>query len=183
MRKLFYKFVLSVFGWKIVGNNNFPKKCIVIAAPHTSNWDFIIGRCYSYAIGIYPKYLAKSQLFLPVVGQFFRWNGAIPVNRSLKNNMVDQITDMYNSSDELIVCLSPEGTRSRVDKWKTGFYYIACGAKIPIILLMIDYQQKEIGKLFQFYPSGNFEKDMSKIQELYQQVSGKIPKNYNPKIY
>ena len=97
--------------------------------------------------------------------------------------MVDQITDMYNSSDELIVCLSPEGTRSRVDKWKTGFYYIACGAKIPIILLMIDYQQKEIGKLFQFYPSGNFEKDMSKIQELYQQVSGKIPKNYNPKIY
>ena len=79
--------------------------------------------------------------------------------------------DKFKKSDEFKLGIAPEGTRSKVTKWKTGFYYIACGAKIPIILLMIDYQQKEIGKLFQFYPSGNFEKDMSKIQELYQQCS------------
>ena len=183
MSKSFYKFILSIFGWKIVGENNFPRKCLVVAAPHTSNWDFIIGRCYSYAVGIYPRYLAKSQLFLPLVGTFFRWNGAIPVDRSLKNNMVDQITGMYNCSDDLIICLSPEGTRKRVDKWKTGFYHIAYGAKIPIVLLMIDYKKKQIGSLCQFFLSGNFEEDMVKIQEIYKGVSGKIPLNYNTKIY
>ena len=97
--------------------------------------------------------------------------------------MVDQITGMYNCSDDLIICLSPEGTRKRVDKWKTGFYHIACGANIPIVLLMIDYKKKQIGSLCQFFPSGNFEEDMLKIQEIYKRVSGKIPLNYNTKIY
>ena len=183
MKKLFSKFIFWIFGWKVVDTQKYPKKCLVIAAPHTSNWDFLIGRCYAYVIGIAPKYLIKSELFLPILGNFFKWNGGIPVYRDSNNNIVDQISEIYNSSEEFILGISPEGTRKRVDKWKTGFYHIAVNSSVPILLLKLDYNSKEIGVFYEFYPTGDFNKDMKFIESQFKDSVGKIPENYNPKIF
>jgi len=183
MKKLLSKFFFWISGWKIVGETELPDKCIVIAAPHTSNWDFIFGRCAAYIIGINPKYLIKSEFFVPILGSFFRLNGGIPVYRNSKNNIVEQITHLYNLNDKLIISIAPEGTRSKVERWKTGFYYIALKANIPIVLSKIDYQKKELGFMAKFNPNGDIEKDFDFIQEKYKDVKGKIVENYNPKIY
>ena len=172
-----------MMGWEVIGPLRYPKKCIVIAAPHTSNWDFLIGRCYGYICGITPKYLIKSSFFMPVLGAIFKWNGGIPVYRNAKHNVVEQLEERFNSTDDLILGITPEGTRSRVEKWKTGFYHIAVKANVPILLLKMDYEKKEIGIMCDFMPCGDFEKDMLFIQEQYKGVKGKIPEYYNPKIF
>ena len=156
---------------------------MVVTAPHTSNWDFFIGRCYAYIIAISPLYLTKSELFLPVLGTLIKWNGGIPVYRKAKYNVVDQVVEMFKNRSQLNLGIAPEGTRTRVDKWKTGFYHIAVKSNVPILLLKMDYEKKEIGIMCEFNASGNFEKDMLFIQEKYKNVKGKTPGNYNPKIY
>ena len=183
MKKLISKIIFQIIGWKVVGKLNYPDKCLVIAAPHTSNWDFFIGRCYAYIIGIVPKYLIKSELFLPILRSLIKWNGGIPVYRHSKNNVVDQITEIYNSTYKFILGISPEGTRSRVERWRTGFYHIAVKSEVPILLLKMDYEKKEIGILNEFHTSGDIDKDLLFIQNQYKNIKGKIPKNYNPKIF
>jgi 1-acyl-sn-glycerol-3-phosphate acyltransferase len=183
MKKLISKIIFQIIGWKVVGKLNYPDKCLVIAAPHTSNWDFFIGRCYAYIIGIVPKYLIKSELFLPILRSLIKWNGGIPVYRHSKNNVVDQITEIYNSTDKFILGISPEGTRRRVERWRTGFYHIAVKSEVPILLLKMDYEKKEIGIINEFHPSGDIDKDLLFIQNQYKNIKGKIPKNYNPKIF
>lgn len=169
-------------GWKIIGSMKYPKRCVIIAAPHTSNWDFLIGRCYAYILRISPKYLMKSELFLPIIGILFRFNGAIPVCREDKHNVVEIISDLFKN-ENFILGIAPEGTRKRVDKWKTGFYHIANNAQVPIVLVKIDYNLKEIGIVNNIFPSGNLEKDMLEIQKNFEHVVGKVPNNYNPKIF
>ena len=183
MKKLLSKFFFWINGWKIVGERGLPDKCLVIAAPHTSNWDFAVGRCFAYIIDFYPKYLIKGELFFPILGTLFRWNGGIPVYRNSKNNVVDQISGLYNSKDKLIIGISPEGTRKKVDRWKTGFYHIAVKANVPIILTKLDYKNKEVGFIAKLKPSGDIEKDLDFIQDQYKDIKGKTPENYNPKIY
>ena len=114
-----YILVIWMESSKII--RNIPKKCLVIAAPHTSNWDFLIGRCYAYIIGIVPKYLMKSELFLPIIGNLFKWNGGIPVYRDSNNNIVDQISEIYNFSEDFILGISPEGTRKELKNGKQDF--------------------------------------------------------------
>ena len=183
MKRLLSKLIFKINGWKIIGVSTYPKKCVVVTAPHTSNWDFFIGRCYAYIIAIHPKYLIKSELFLPILGTLIKWNGGIPVYRNSKNNVVDQAVEMFKSSSQLNLGIAPEGTRTRVDKWKTGFYHIAVKANVPILLLKMDYEKKEIGIMCEFNPNGNFEEDMFFIQEKYKNIKGKTPEYYNPKIY
>tara|TARA_B100000767_G_scaffold253356_1_gene257853 strand:+ start:441 stop:992 length:552 start_codon:yes stop_codon:yes gene_type:complete len=183
MKRLLSKLIFKLNGWKIIGASTYPKKCMVVTAPHTSNWDFFIGRCYAYIIDIKPKYLTKSELFLPVLGELIKWNGGIPVYRKAKHNVVDQVVDMINSSNSIIIGIAPEGTRTKVKKWKTGFYHIALKANLPILLVKIDYENKLVGIICDFIPCGDFEKDMLFIQEKYKNVKGKIPEYYNPKIY
>jgi len=183
MKRLLSKLILKLNGWKIIGVKAYPLKCLVLSAPHTSNWDFMMGRCYAYIIGVQPKYLIKSELFLPGLATFIKWNGGIPVYRNSKNNVVDQAVEMFKNSSQLNLGIAPEGTRTRVDKWKTGFYHIAVKANIPILLLKMDYEKKEIGIMCEFKPNGNFEEDMLFIQEKYKNVKGKTPENFNPKIY
>jgi len=182
MKILLSKIIFRLIGWKAKGTFNFPKKCIIIAAPHTSNWDFIIGRFYGYIAEINPKYLAKSELFLPILGTLFRLNGAMPVDRNSKNNLVDQIVEKFNISDSFMLGIAPEGTRSRVDKWKTGFYHIAYKSNVPILLLALDFKNKEIGIINSLIPTGDINKDMIFIQSQFKDVEGKIPENYNPVI-
>jgi len=183
MKRILSKLIFKCIGWKVIGPSVYPKKCLVIAAPHTSNWDFLMGRCYAYIIGVVPKYLIKSELFVPIIGTLLKWNGGIAVYRNSNHNVVDQIVEKYESSDRFILGISPEGTRKRVVKWKTGFYLIATKAKVPILFLKLDYKNKEIGIFNQFLPSGNIDKDMLFIQEQFSDLQGKIPENYNPKIF
>ena len=183
MRKILSKFIFFITGWKIVGQRHYPSKCIVIAAPHTSNWDFFYLKCFGYIAGVHARYLIKSEFFRPIIGMFFKWTGGIPVYRDTKHNLVSQINSMYEKNDEFILALTPEGTRSRVMRWKTGFYYIAKRSKVPIMLLKLDYKMKEIGVVDQIIPSDDIEKDFSHIQNIFKDVVGKIPENYNSSIF
>ena len=145
MMKILSKIIFWLMGWKAIGTFDYPKKCIVVAAPHTSNWDFLIGRCYGYISGVTPKYLIKNSFFIPLLGTLVKWNGGIPVYRDSKHNLVDQIVERFNGSDNFRLGIAPEGTRARVEKWKTGFYHIAIKAKVPILFVKLDYKNKEIG--------------------------------------
>ena len=183
MMKILSNIIFWLMGWEIIGTFDYPKKCIVIAAPHTSNWDFLIGRCYGYISGVIPNYLIKSSFFIPVLGTLFKWNGGIPVYRDEKNNIVDQIVERFNNTDHFILAIAPEGTRSRVGKWKTGFYYIAHKAKVPILLLAMDFKNKKIGIINSITTTGDIEKDLLFIQDQYKDIQAKILENYNTKIF
>ena len=182
MIKLLSKFIFSILGWRIISKYPYPKKCVIIAAPHTSNWDFFYGRCYAYIVGIKPYYLIKSELFVPVIGWLLKVNGGIPVYRSSTNNFVDQAAKKFQKRDNFILGMSPEGTRKRVERWKSGFYYIALKAQVPIIFVKIDYKTKEVGVFNQLQPSGDYKKDLLFIKEQFSSVSAKIPENYNTDI-
>ena len=183
MLRIISLLIFKINGWKVVDSFNYPKKCIVIAAPHTSNWDFLIGRCYGYIQSISPKYLIKSEIFYPILGYLLKLNGGIPVYRKEKNNVVQQIVDLFNSSEELILGIAPEGTRSKVNKWKTGFYHIALKANVPILLCKLDYKNKQVGIFKKINSSSNYEKDMKFIEDAFRDIKGKIPEYYNPDIF
>ena len=182
MKKILSQIIFWLLGWKPIGTFNYPKKCVIIAAPHTSNWDFLIGRCYGYITKLNVHYLIKSSFFVPVLGTLIRKNGGIPVYRDSANNMVSRIVKRFNNSDSFRLGISPEGTRSRVEKWKTGFYHIAYKANVPILLLAMDFKTKRVGVIDSLIPSGNIEQDMIFIQNKFKDKTGKIPENYNPKI-
>jgi len=183
MLRLLSLIIFKLYGWKVVDSIEYPSKCVVIAAPHTSNWDFLIGRCYGYIQKIQIKYLIKSEFFYPFLGFLIKLNGGIPVFRKENNNLVDQINNLFNSSDNLILALSPEGTRKKVPRWKTGFYHIALKSNVPIVLCKLDFKNKKIGIFDEIHPSGNFENDMKYIENSYNKIIGKIPENYNPNIF
>ncbi|MGB1931828.1 MAG: lysophospholipid acyltransferase family protein [Flavobacteriales bacterium] len=183
MKKIVSKLILYVMGWKVVSDIPTQKKYVIIVSPHTSNWDFIIGRCFGYMLEIEAKYLGKSQLFRFPYGWIFRLLGGIPVDRSKHNNLVAYAVDLFKSSNELVLGLAPEGSRSRVEKWKLGFYHIAVGANIPIALAYLDYAKKEAGIGEMFLPSGEIQKDLQKIEDFYKGISPKYSEKYNSKIF
>ena len=174
--------ILRLLGWQIIKPQIYPDKCVIILAPHTSNWDFFYGKLYAYILGIDAKYLAKRELFIPLISDLIKWNGGIPVDRKSSNNLVDNIVDMYRKSNHFILALSPEGTRSKVKKWKTGFYYIAQRAKVPILLFKIDYRLKEIGVFNVLNVTNDYFNDMNFIENQYKNVTARHPKFYNSQI-
>ena len=182
MLKLVSKIIFWLNGWTVTDSFKFPKKCVIIAAPHTSNWDFLIGRCYGYISGISVNYFIKSSFFVPIFGIFFRLNGGIPVFRDSNNNLVDITVNRFKSSKSFILALSPEGTRSRVKKWKTGFYHIALKARVPIVIVAMDYKYKTVGVIDSIFPSGDIDSDMRVIENHFKDLNGKISSNYNPRI-
>lgn len=183
MKKLVSRLILNLLGWKVVSDIPTQKKYVIIVSPHTSNWDFIIGRCFGYMLEIEAKYLGKSQLFRFPYGWIFRLLGGISVDRSKHNNLVAYAIHLFKSYEELVLGLAPEGSRSRVEKWKLGFYHIAVGANIPIALAYLDYAKKEAGIGEMFLPSGDMEKDLQKIEGFYKGISPKYSKKYNSKIF
>jgi len=179
-----YKLVARIFfklkGWKVRGG--IPagiKKCVLVAAPHTSNWDFLYGSFAWKLFGLDVKYLAKKSLFRFPLGMFFRALGGVPVDRSKNTNLVDAMVELVNSKDEIIVLMTPEGTRKKVDKWKTGFYHLAQKANIPIVLGKINYKTKEAFIGQSFIPSGNIEKDFEIIRAFFKDVVGRNPENFS----
>lgn len=170
------RFILfTIMRWKLVGDFPRKKKYVVIAAPHTSWVDFPIGILARMASGIMIHYIGKDSLFKGPFGFIFKALGGTPVDRSKNNKLVDAIVDIFNARDEFRLGLSPEGTRKKVDKWKTGFYYIAKGANVPIVMATLDFENKQVKISEPYYTTDNVAKDFAHFKEFYKDVKGKIP--------
>lgn len=170
--------LFKAFGWKVVGRLPIEKKYVVIVAPHTSNIDFLVGMGARNVMGFYPNFLAKKSLFqIPLLGQFLKFVGGVPVNRNRKTNLVDQVVNYYNEKDEFIMTITPEGTRSYAPKWKTGFYRIAQQADVPILKVGFDYPSKTVYFDEVFYVTGDMDKDIQVIKNYFKQFKGKHPEN------
>jgi 1-acyl-sn-glycerol-3-phosphate acyltransferase len=176
MRWIFRFIFERVLGWKVVGimDPNI-KKAVLIVAPHTSWHDFYLGVFSRKIINLEMNFVGKNELFNPVFGWYFRWMGGEPIDRSKSMNTVDQIVEIYNSREEFRLAISPEGTRKKVKVWKTGFYYIAEKAKVPIIPVAFDYSRKEVQLNEAFYITGDIEKDLKVLKSNFKGVVGKIP--------
>ncbi|MBN2297931.1 MAG: lysophospholipid acyltransferase family protein [Deltaproteobacteria bacterium] len=168
------RFLLGIKGWRVVGPLPDHKKYVIIAAYHTSNWDFFIGICAAFLLRIQTYWIGKDTLFRPPFDRFFRWLGGIPINRSSSQNMVDRIIQIFEGHENMIIALAPEGTRKKKPYWKSGFYHIAVGARIPIVLAFIDYPSKSCGIGEVFYPTGDMEADMKEIRAFYSRFMGKF---------
>ncbi len=175
--KWFWTLFLKLKGWKT--NVVFPldvPKAVVIVGPHTSSWDFVIGLAYRSVLGIpNSKFLGKKELFKPPFGWFFYWLGGTPVDRNSKKNLVDQVAEKFSQNSQFLVALSPEGTRKRVDSLKTGFYYIAKQAKVPIVMTGLDFKNKTLQVSAPFYTTEDKEKDIEQVLSFYRKIEGKFP--------
>ncbi|MBW2260691.1 MAG: lysophospholipid acyltransferase family protein [Deltaproteobacteria bacterium] len=166
---------METLGWRLHDQLPDIDKYLVIGGPHTSNWDFVLGLMCMEAIGLKRVWIGKHQLFRWPHGWFFRWIGGIPVNRSSSHNFVDQVVEIYDRSEKLAFTMAPEATRSKTDHWKTGFYYIARGAGVPILLGYLDYSCKEGGAGPLIHPTGDIEADFETIREFYSTKRGLNP--------
>ncbi len=174
---ILWKLYLKLEGWKAV--NEFPnylKKAVVIVGPHTYWKDFLIGIAFRSELKIkYGKYLGKAELFKGPFGFLFRWLGGTPVDRFSKHGVVDQVVEKFNTADNLVIALSPEGTRQKVDKLRTGFYHIAKKANVPIVMVGLDYSRKELSVSEPFYTTDNEVADFKKIIEFFAPLEGYYP--------
>ena len=164
------KIIFRVFRWKILGEFSKVPKYIIAVAPHTSFYDFFIGILVRNIINEKINFVGKKELFGPVTGWFFRILGGVPVDRNSKKDTVSSIVEIFNERKKFKLAIAPEGTRKKVKKWKTGFYYIALKAKIPIIPVAFDYSNKNVIVHSLFYPSGNIEEDFKKLYKKYKNV-------------
>jgi 1-acyl-sn-glycerol-3-phosphate acyltransferase len=165
-------------GWK--AHNPFPsnvEKYVLIVGPHTSSWDFIVGVLFRSSLKIKARFLGKEELFKGPFGFVFRWLGGYPVDRFHQSNMVDSVVQIFNSKDSFGIALSPEGTRKRVMKLRTGFYYIALKAQVPVIMAGLGYKRKMAIFSEPLDLTGNLEDDFERIYTFYRTVTGKIPAN------
>ncbi len=169
--------ILKLIGWKAVGRPVENARFVLIGAPHTSNWDFPIMLMVVLSLRLKVFWMGKHTLFPFPVGWFMKWLGGIPVDRSRATNLVEQTVQQYRENPELIVLVPPEGTRSKVKEWKTGFYRIAVNAQVPVLLGYVDAAKKEGGLADFFYPTGNLEEDMPKIRAFYADKVGINPEN------
>lgn len=170
-------FILNrILGWKV--ENSFPKepkKYIIIAAPHTSWIDFPIAILARMSVGTMVHFIGKVSLFKFPFGYFFRALGGTPVDRTKSNKLVDAVINLFNSKEEFRLALSPEGTRKKVAHWKTGFYYIAKGAKVPVVMATLDFENKKLKISEPYYVTGDLEKDFEHFNLFYKNVKGRNP--------
>ena len=171
----------KVLGWKVVGNLTMSKdtvmKAVLIGAPHTSGYDFIISLLLREVVGIKSNFVGKKELFVWPFGYFFRSIGGAPLDRTSGQNKVQAIASLFNSRDEFRLAISPEGTRKKVDQWKTGFYYIAKTAKVPIIMFTFDFKNKQNLVSEPFYPTDDKDADFRFMYNFFKDVKGKNPEN------
>jgi len=179
MLVLFSRLMLRLMGWKI--SSVIPagtKKCVIAVAPHTSYWDFVIGRLAYWVMGIKAKFLIKKEAFRFPFKRLLIHIGGLPVDRGRSTKMIDQVVEQFTKSDSLFIVITPEGTRKPVKHWKKGFYYIASHAKVPIALGYLDYKKKEGGVGKVIFPNGNIESQMKEIREFYNGMTPKHPERF-----
>jgi len=163
-----------ILGWKTVGEFPSIDKCVFAVVPHTSWVDFFLGLLIRRVMNIQINFIAKKSLFKPPFGWYFRWMGGAPIDRSKSSDTVTAIANIFNEKKVFRLALSPEGTRKKVDKWKTGFYYIAKTAEVPIILIAFDYGGKQIKISAAQYPTSNVEADFKSYKKIFKGTIGKI---------
>jgi 1-acyl-sn-glycerol-3-phosphate acyltransferase len=177
MKKIYQFIFFKLLGWRIDGFMHPEiKKCVMIVVPHTSNLDFFIGVLTRGSIGLEMNFVAKKELFSFPFGAYFKWMGGAPLNRHRNENKVDAIAAIFNARDIFRLAIAPEGTRKKVEVWKTGFYYIALKANVPVIAVAFDYGTKTVKIAQPYYVTGNIEEDIAVLEKHYKSVVG-----YNPK--
>jgi 1-acyl-sn-glycerol-3-phosphate acyltransferase len=173
------KFIyFNLLGWKIVGNTNFSKdtikKAIIIAAPHTSWHDFFIGLYLRKITGVKTNFIGKKELFKWPFNYYFKAIGGRPIDRTSGQNKVEAIAKLFENENEFRLTLAPEGTRKKVEQWRTGFYYIAKEANVPIIMFTLDFKNKQNKVSEPFYPTDNVEEDFKFMKSFFRGVEGKV---------
>jgi 1-acyl-sn-glycerol-3-phosphate acyltransferase len=167
-------------GWSEINTVPDLRKCIVIAVPHTSNWDFVYIMGAKAALKIPLSFVGKASLFRWPFGTMMREMGGVPVDRAKTTNFVDAMIAEFANRDEFMLTIAPEGTRGKVKKWKTGFYHIAVGAKVPLVIGMMDYAKKQVGLVGAFMPTGDYAKDMARVSEFYRTTTPRHPHQGTP---
>lgn len=163
--------VLRMAGWRFEGSLPDEPKFIITVAPHTSNWDFVFGVLARRAVGLDAHFLGKDTLFKPPLGWLMRWLGGTPVRRNVSEGVVEQVVQKFASHDAFVLALAPEGTRKRVEKWRTGFYYMALSAGVPIAPVALDYGRKRIVAGPAFVPSGNLDEEVRALHDFHYSVT------------
>lgn len=171
--------VWRLMGWRAVGALPPYDKFVLAAAPHTSNWDYIVMLALAAHYRRKPKTIAKDKLLdWFILGRFIRWFGAVPVARTRSENIVQQVAELFSQHDKLILVLAPEGTRKKLPYWRSGFYYMAYESGVPLVLGYLDYKNKRAGFGQVIHPSGDIQADMALIRAYYEQYGyGKYPEN------
>lgn len=162
-------------GWTSVGIVPEPQRFVLIAVPHTSNWDFPYFLGVTHALGIRTHFMAKASLFRWPMGGFMRQVGGVRLDRAAAKDTVQQMIDEFARRDEFVLTIAPEGTRGAVDKWRTGFYQIALGAGVPIVCGFMDYARRISGIGPVIHPTGDYDADMAPAFAFYGGVAGKHP--------
>lgn len=181
-----FKLIFKLCGWKIT--HYLPdtiKKCVVVVAPHTSNWEFVFGMGAIKFMKLNPRFAIKKEWIRFPFKRLMVSSGALPVDRNAKNlsgekkSTVDVMADLFKIHDTLRLIITPEGTRAKMTKWRTGFYHVAVKANVPIALGFMDYKKKDCGIDKIIYPSGNYTADMNLIMEFYKNINAKHPENFS----
>ena len=181
MKKALSKAILKWFGWKTASCEGFElPKCVICVAPHTSNWDFVVGKLFYTSIGMTAGFLMKKDWFFFPFNLLFKSMGGVPVDRSKSTSITDQVAEMFHLNERFQIAITPEGTRKRTEDWKKGFYYIALKANVPILVAYMDYGKREVGTKAIIYPTGDAEADIARIREYYRDVTACHPENYCP---
>ena len=181
--RLISRLYLWLAGWKIDGA--IPpevRKCVLVAVPHTSNYDFPIARAILYVMNVNLRYLIKKETMVFPLNLLLKASGAIGVDRQKNSNLVETIIDIINEADDMVIVIPAEGTRKLVKKWKLGFYYVALGAGVPIVMSYLDYEKKIGGIGPMFYPTGNLVEDMQQMRDFYKNIVPKHPENCSLEI-
>ncbi len=172
--------ILKIFGWKALYTVKEPlDSYIIIVAPHTSLWDFIIGRLTMSALNLHGKFMIKKEMFRFPFKHLLTWFGGVPVDRKNGSNVVKPIVDLLKKSHDFGLVITPEGTRKLTTHWKKGYYFIAHAANVPIVLGYVDYKQKICCVADVLHPTGNYEEDFKIIQEFYRGRVGRHPERFN----
>ena len=170
------KVVMRLLGWRVEGSLPALAKFVLIGAPHTSNWDFVLFLGVIFTLRANVRFMGKMELFRWPIGAFFRYCGGVPVERSKSTGLVDQMVEACNKSDKFILTIAPEGTRHHVQEWKRGFYHIAKGAGIPIVMAIVDGKHKTVHIGQVFHPTENMEADMTAIKGFFTGIVGINPR-------
>ncbi len=172
------RFLLWLFGWRLAGISPDLPQCVLIVAPHTSNWDFLFGIAAKWALGLRVRFVAKHTLFRFPLGFFMRGVGGMPVDRSASSGLVERVAAEFATGEPLYLVIAPEGTRKRVAHWRTGFHRVAVMAKVPVLPVALDYKARAI-RLEPFYtPTGDYATDLTALRALYTPEMACRPESY-----
>ncbi|OGQ93881.1 MAG: hypothetical protein A2284_15525 [Deltaproteobacteria bacterium RIFOXYA12_FULL_61_11] len=174
------RIVLTLLGWRVEGSLPLASKFVLIGAPHTSNWDFILTMATTFVLRLHISWLGKASLFRGPLGYLMRRLGGIPIDRSSSHGVVETMYQRFVQSDSLVIAMAPSGTRGKVERWHSGFYWLACKANVPLVLGYMDYARKEMGIGPSFTPTGDIPEDMDRIRTFYATIRGKHPEREAP---